>query len=325
MIDAIGELNIKKWYDHHFSTYYCQHLKPLVDKYEMKRQNAVNHHKKRKKMSFIISCLGVIFVFAILAIFGRDGGLQIIFFPIVIGFYIVKAWINSPIENYKNSIHKSIYPIFFKYFGDDFVFKKNISWIKEISDSNLLPSYDYYINKNYVKGSHKSVKIEMFETKLSKKNKLNDNSHVVFHGLFFLITTKRNISGRIIINNNSLINKIKKNKNKKNLERIYLEDPLFDASFSVYGEDQIEARTILTVSFMQRLLDLEKIISSKKLECSFFDNKLVILLPEKNHYFEPNSIYRKVNFEENFRRIKKEMNIIFDIINTLKLDMDIGL
>ena len=48
-----------------------------------------------------------------------------------------------------------------------------------------------------------------------------------------------------------------------------LEDPTFNKAFAVFGSDQVEAREILTPTFMQQLVDLESAYSGAHLRYAF--------------------------------------------------------
>ena len=64
----------------------------------------------------------------------------------------------------------------------------------------------------------------------------------------------------------------------ENQEVVRLEDPVFDKLFNVYSNDQIEARYLLTTTFMERLIEVEKAFGSQKIECSFYKQSLVMAI-----------------------------------------------
>lgn len=53
-------------------------------------------------------------------------------------------------------------------------------------------------------------------------------------------------------------------KKKGDMKRVGLVDPVFEKIFEAYGTDQVEARYLLTPTFMQRLVDLETSVDGKK-------------------------------------------------------------
>lgn len=64
------------------------------------------------------------------------------------------------------------------------------------------------------------------------------------------------------------------------LERVTLEDPIFERQFEVYSNDQVEARYLLTTSFMERLLELSALYDNK-IECCFYDDNLLLKIPSR--------------------------------------------
>ena len=95
--------------------------------------------------------------------------------------------------------------------------------------------------------------------------------------------------------------------------------------FEVFSEDQVEARYLLTTSFMERLIEVRKIFQSDKMQCSFLDQSLLMLLPIDKDMFEPGPITEPEDFIDDSKNLLKEMHSIFNICDTLKLDMNTGL
>ena len=135
-------------------------------------------------------------------------------------------------------------------------------------------------------------------------------------GLLFVAQMNKNFKGKTIVTKDrGILNKITK---YKNLQRVSLEDVLFEKKYEIYSDDQIEARYILTTSMMERMIKLSEIFS--KIEYNFFDNKVYININTKKNLFECNSFFRTLI---NYKRIKKsfdELYLIFSIIKIIKLN-----
>lgn len=76
---------------------------------------------------------------------------------------------------------------------------------------------------------------------------------------------------------------------------------------------------------MQRFLDLSNLCEKAAIECSFYEQSLLLKIPTKHNRFEPGSIFTPANFSYEINTILREMKVIFKIIDTLKLNQDIGL
>lgn len=109
--------------------------------------------------------------------------------------------------------------------------------------------------------------------------------------------------------------------------QVLLEDSVFNDKFVVFSEDQIEARYLLTPSFMSRLLKYKASHNSKWLSV-FFNNDIspvanVFLdIGINKDFFEINDDPLSAN---TYWDILQEIKEILEIIETLKLDQDIGM
>ena len=104
---------------------------------------------------------------------------------------------------------------------------------------------------------------------------------------------------------------------KKKLVR--LENPEFEKEFCVYGEDQVEARYIITPSLMERILIYKRKWKSK-ISLSFVDSKVYLAINMNKNLFETR-IFRPVAdysfMEENLRFLILLTEIVEDLnLNT---------
>lgn len=104
---------------------------------------------------------------------------------------------------------------------------------------------------------------------------------------------------------------------KKKLVR--LENPEFEKEFCVYGEDQVEARYILTPALMERILAYKRKWKSK-ISLSFCDSKVYLAINMNKNLFETR-IFRPVAdysfMEENLRFLILLTEIVEDLnLNT---------
>ena len=84
------------------------------------------------------------------------------------------------------------------------------------------------------------------------------------------------------------------NRKKEAFEEVKLEDPCFDKKFNVYSSDQIEARCLITPSFMERFQNLKTAFKSNKIKCSFYDTKMMIAISTKENLFEIGSLFKNL-------------------------------
>ena len=103
-------------------------------------------------------------------------------------------------------------------------------------------------------------------------------------------------------------------------KNVVLEDPKFNKHYRIYSSDQIEARYFLTPAFMERFYNLEKIFKAKNIKCSFYEDRLIIAINTKKDLFEIGDLFKSVKDSKSIRQFYEEINSIFDVIDTLKLD-----
>lgn len=106
---------------------------------------------------------------------------------------------------------------------------------------------------------------------------------------------------------------------------VVLEDPKFNKRFSVYSYNQVEARYLCTPAFMDRLYNLKTVFGANKLKCSFYNNsdgepKLMIVIHTKKDLFELGDINKPIYEDTAIFEFYKEINSVYQIIDTLKLD-----
>ena len=102
-------------------------------------------------------------------------------------------------------------------------------------------------------------------------------------------------------------------------ELIRLEDPRFEQEFCVYGEDQVEARYILTPALMERILAFKKKWNTR-VYLSFLDSKVYIAINMYKNLFELRTFKSAADYtflEESMRFLTLLIEIVDDLnLNT---------
>ena len=110
----------------------------------------------------------------------------------------------------------------------------------------------------------------------------------------------------------------------KNFQKVVLEDSRFNKIFNVYSSDQVEARYLVTTSFMERLKDLQQVFGAKVVKCSFYDeNKLMIAISTDKNLFEIGNLFKSVYDKDFMKQFYKELSSIYFLMDYFKLDEDI--
>lgn len=112
---------------------------------------------------------------------------------------------------------------------------------------------------------------------------------------------------------------------KRKMQDVKLEDVSFDKRFNVYTTDQVEARYILTPTFMEKLKSLETAFGAKNIKCSFFDDQTMFAIPCKKDLFELGSLFKPLNSNKSIENFYNELHSIQQMIDHFKLNEKIGL
>ena len=325
----------EKDYEIGFSDHYNKYLKDKVERFEENRISTLKEARKR-----LIIWLFYIFFTSFIVYFLYKNFLElnrdIVAFTTLILVSIGVAapffWIFSPIWSYEENIKKEIFPNVLNFFGD---FKYHIETkksVKEYYATELIPKHDTEIAEDHIVGTYKEIKIDLFETQLSRKVKYKDSNgntstrlKTVFDGLILELSMNKSFGGKTVVKKDSgtvgnwFVNK------STSLKKVKLEDPIFEKMFEVYSDDQVEVRYLLTVTFIERLKELVENFGGKSIQCCFYNNKLLMMIPIEKDLFETGSIYEAEDFIDDSKSLLKELSLIFNIIDTLKLNMKINL
>ncbi len=118
------------------------------------------------------------------------------------------------------------------------------------------------------------------------------------------------------------------------LDNVILEDTEFNEIFNVFSNNQIEARYLLTPSFMERLKNISAVMLVTDVNCIFKDGEIILFLGggivssdnKNNGFFELEPKSGETLFSKAiYKRVFLQLLTIFDLIHHFKLDQKIGL
>lgn len=136
------------------------------------------------------------------------------------------------------------------------------------------------------------------------------------------------ISILIIVNFSLKLELFLKNKRSGESElfdEVHLEDPVFASKFQVLSKNQIESRYLVTVSFMERLLDLKTLFNASSLQCSFYGDQILFAISTKKNLFELTNLYTQINTSAAINLFLAQILSILYIVDYFKLDQKTGL
>ncbi len=221
------------------------------------------------------------------------------------------------------SIKKQIMPRVCKCIG-------NLSW-KQGSYKNprILASakiirndYDDVIVDDVFEGEHRGVKIEIVDARyVFKSGKGSQEFNITcFWGAFVVLKMNKKFKGKTVIKPDGLMKF-----DNFSLKRTELEDVVFEKKYDVYTNNEIEARYLITPSFMERLNEMKTAFKTNKVICSFHRDQLIIAFDTGKDPFNLVSLFKSTDNPKLYSQMFDEFLSIVKLIDYFKLDEKIGL
>lgn len=304
-----------------FGVYYVEKLLPLLQKSERFRAKYV------RNFWLLFSLAVVLYPLIIIAIFNINWNQNSPEIGLVLMISsIMAAVVSGPIYAYKKRAKSGgIMKEFASFFGDfEYEFERTLP-DDLLEYSHIFPKFKRNCGDDFFTGTYKDVRITIAEEKLQKEVYANKRRRYVdvFKGICVLLDMNKPFEGRtVVLKDSGMLNVFKK---VSGLQKVQLEDLLFEKVFEVYSDNQIESRYLLTTAFMERVLKLRDLFGGKSIQFSFFDNKLLFCIPTKQDMFEACSFFKSAVNKPKIDLVFDQFYTVFSIINILKLHQKIGM
>lgn len=187
---------------------------------------------------------------------------------------------------------------------------------------------DRYRGDDYVSGKIGTTDIKFSEIHAEYKTETRDSKgrrqtqwHTIFKGLFFIADFNKNFKGETVVLPDTAerlfghVGTMLQSWNTSRGELIKLEDPEFEKLFVVYGDDQIEARYILSTSLMKRMTEFKKKIKNQ-VHFSFVGSKIFAAISYQKSLFEPRVFKTVMDFkpiQEYFEDLELAVGMVDDL------------
>ncbi len=198
--------------------------------------------------------------------------------------------------------------------------------MREFKTLGLVPDWDRSKYEDLLTGKRGDTDFEFYEAHLEDKRTETSNGRTrtkwvtVFKGQCLVLDFHKQFHGLTkVFRDTGLFNKLVEIGQKfsnRHIEKVGLEDPVFEKAFEVFSNDQVEARYLLTPDFMQRLLDLEAAFDGKKIRCAFSGGKLFICM-EGGNLFEPGSMHDPLDHPDRISDVLHDFVAVFLVIDSV--------
>lgn len=300
-----------------FQELFYKELFPFLEKYEGER-----------KLKLLLASLSFLSLFAIslflfyVGIFvvdssdSREGCLKFAFLMFILA---LGSWCMIK-KRFESKIKKEIMFKVCKCFG-------NLSWKifdrcsnnSLIADSDVIPYFSASSYDDCFVGKYEDVNYDIMESTFTAG--FGKNKRTVFCGVIIKLDMNKNFVGKTIIRPDKLFHASPSSA----LRHTTLEDVTFEKKFDVFTDDEVEARYLITPSFMERLNNIKVAFSADNISCSFYEKYFLLALHTSKDLFSLCSLTKPVNDGKQFFTVFEEILSIIKLIDYFKLNQKIGL
>lgn len=318
-----------------FQKLFYEKLSPYLKKKDLKRQVEFKQARKVKNISklglFLTTpalILGIANVIYQQITFMQDGDPFIAFFcafPVFILFIASLAvyinYGNWKKKKFEAEIKKEIMPKVCKTFG-------NFSWCDTLSKedteifrkSKIIGYWQKVKADDIFFGSYRGVDFSLYDAIFTSEDK--DNHTVIkFDGLIAKFKFNKKFSGTTIIRPDNSSHKSP----YKELHYSEFEDVNFEKKYDVFTDDDVEARYLITPSFMERLNNLKASFEAKYVNVSFYQEYLILGISVKKDLFSICDLDKPLDDKDQFFEMFREIYSVLQFVSHFKLTQKIGL
>lgn len=188
-----------------------------------------------------------------------------------------------------------------------------------LKETSVIPNYSSSKVDDCFIGSYKDVKFDIVESEYSIGS--GKGSHFVFKGVIIKLAMNKNFISHTVIKPNTLLHLV----SSSNLHRTNFEDIEFEKKYDVYTNDDVDARYLITPSFMKRLNNIKVCFKADEVSCAFYKHNLYIALATDKDLFSICSLEKPIDAEKQYFTMLDEVMSIIKLIDYFKLNQHIGL
>lgn len=315
-------------YRKNFHSYYYQKIVRGLARFEEARKVELVKWSILVGLTALTVIIGIIYIIYLSIINpalwkGKDSHGELMIYALVGITSLWTFFAHQVSKKFENKVKKTIMHAFLSYFGDFSWSCKNSISNEEINESKLVGNYNSLRSDDYFEGTHRGLRVVISENKLIRKS--NRSSTTVFEGLFIKMDLNKNFYGHTIVFENNLVKSLLTQTLDPSMEKVELEDPEFNKLFDVYTQDQVEARFILTTTFIERFKNLRTVYKSKNIRASFLNNAILIALPCKKDMFLLGKLTKPIVDASGFQLLFEEFVAVLSLAELLNLDSKTGL
>lgn len=280
-----------------FATYFATELRPALATFDTERKRILGK---------VLLMVGVVVVVAGGLAVVVPEGFKILVVALGLGS-VALAW-SFLTRDYVLSFKRNVISKIVKFSAPELIYQPARGIDQgQYSESNIFRQrVDRYKSEDLMSGKLDATELRFSEihseyktTTTDSKGRTRTQWHTIFKGLFIMADFNKRFSGCTLVlpdRAERWMGFVGKKLQEMNFtapgELVKLENPDFEKAFVVYSDDQVEARYILSTSFMERLLAFKEKID-RPVHISFAHATMFIAIATGRNMFEPR-IFRSV-------------------------------
>ncbi len=281
-----------------------------------------------RNMFVLIGVLGLIGLGVGVALVAASGAPPALFFPVIICIIIAGVVGAFMTKAYRQEFKSRIIGRIVRFVGPEL----NYDATRHINRDTFMMSKIFTTRPNRYKGDDLVWgRVGQTDLQFCELNAVHESGSgknksrvTVFKGLFFIADFHKDFRTTTVVlpdTAEKLFGRFGQKLQAMNIFRgklVKLEDPEFEQHFAVYGDDQIEARYILSPSLMERIVQF-KVKTGRKIHLSFVASSVFVAVSYTRSLFEPRVFRTLLNFDP-MQQYFEDMQLAVGIVEDLNLN-----
>ncbi|MBQ1528507.1 DUF3137 domain-containing protein [Candidatus Saccharibacteria bacterium] len=192
----------------------------------------------------------------------------------------------------------------------------------ELLATNMVDTGDVYRSEDLVCGEYNGLKFRQADVLIQEREEDEDGHtsyRTVFRGRWAIFDIKKSFQYRLAVVGGRFGVASLRNRDKiHKFRRVTLESNAFHNHFKVYAEDGFEAFYLLDPAFIERVERLGE-AHGGRVALFFIGGELHIAVDNQSNAFEVASINRPIDVKAEVARVRADIKLITDIVDSLKL------
>lgn len=310
----------------------AEDLRAFYDSTLKSRMDALEHRRRTAVNGSLTATAGLVIAGLIIGIaMASSGGAVFMVLPIAAGGLIGAAVFKIATAGYRAAFKSTVVGsvIAFLEPGLRYDPERGISKEQFRAADLFRQRIDRYRSEDLVQGRIGQTDILFSEVHAQYKTTSHTGKttqthwHTIFKGVFFMADFHKHFRGRLLVlpdTAQKLFGEFGQSLQALNFTRgalIKLEDPEFEREFVVYGDDQVEARYILSPSMMERISAFRRKCGSP-VHLSFLGSRVIVAFSVDQDMFEP-TLLGPADFET-IRLYAAQLRLVTSIVDDLNLN-----